>query len=47
MRHVTQKADSCDGPVKALTDCLQTNDMDSCRWYLDQLNACKAAAAAY
>ncbi|KAJ6487908.1 hypothetical protein C8R45DRAFT_1097766 [Mycena sanguinolenta] len=38
---------SCELPAKNFTMCLEKADMQSCSYYLEQLNACQAAAAPY
>jgi hypothetical protein len=38
---------SCDAQAKDFTKCLDSADMQSCNWYLEQLKACQAAAAPY
>ncbi|KDQ09102.1 hypothetical protein BOTBODRAFT_179279 [Botryobasidium botryosum FD-172 SS1] len=38
---------SCDFQSKEFTKCLETGDVMSCQWYLDQLKACQAAARPY
>ncbi|EJD51274.1 hypothetical protein AURDEDRAFT_149894 [Auricularia subglabra TFB-10046 SS5] len=36
---------ACDFQVKEFTKCLETNDVNGCNWYLEQLKACQAANA--
>ncbi|KAI0754331.1 hypothetical protein C8Q80DRAFT_1216420 [Daedaleopsis nitida] len=38
---------SCEFQAKEFTKCLETADVNSCSWYLEQLKACQAAAARY
>ncbi|KAG8843654.1 hypothetical protein FRB96_003878 [Tulasnella sp. 330] len=38
---------SCDFQAKEFTKCLETADVASCGWYLEQLKACQAAARPY
>jgi len=37
----------CAVQAKDFTKCLDSADIDSCRWYLDQLKQCQAAAAEF
>jgi hypothetical protein len=47
MQQQQQAAMSCDFQAKQFTKCLETGDVVSCQWYLDQLKACQAAANPY
>ncbi|RDX42444.1 hypothetical protein K466DRAFT_573108 [Polyporus arcularius HHB13444] len=38
---------SCELQAKEFTKCLESADINSCSWYLEQLKACQAAAARY
>ncbi|KAI0631234.1 hypothetical protein C8Q77DRAFT_1132192 [Trametes polyzona] len=38
---------SCEVQAKEFTKCLETADLPSCTWYLEQLKACQAAASRY
>ncbi|KAG8723345.1 hypothetical protein FRC09_003730 [Ceratobasidium sp. 395] len=38
---------SCDFQAKEFTKCLETGDVNTCGWYLEQLKACQAAARPY
>ncbi|QRV75837.1 hypothetical protein RhiJN_03852 [Ceratobasidium sp. AG-Ba] len=38
---------SCDFQAQQFTKCLETGDVQSCSWYLEQLKACQAAARPY
>ncbi|KAG8897237.1 hypothetical protein FRB99_008347 [Tulasnella sp. 403] len=38
---------SCDFQAKEFTKCLETGDVNSCSWYLEQLKACQATASKY
>ncbi|KAG9048854.1 hypothetical protein FS837_011860 [Tulasnella sp. UAMH 9824] len=40
-------ARSCDFQAKEFTKCMETADINSCNWYLEQLKACQAAASQY
>jgi len=40
-------ARGCDIQAKEFTKCLETGDVQSCSWYLEQLKACQAAASPY
>ncbi|KAI8972900.1 hypothetical protein BD414DRAFT_499799 [Trametes punicea] len=38
---------NCEVQAKEFTKCLESADLPSCSWYLEQLKACQAAAARY
>ncbi|KAG8928100.1 hypothetical protein FRC02_007368 [Tulasnella sp. 418] len=38
---------SCDFQAKEFTKCMESADINSCGWYLEQLKACQAAASRY
>ncbi|KAG9093914.1 hypothetical protein FRC07_011402 [Ceratobasidium sp. 392] len=38
---------SCDFQAKEFTKCMETGDINTCGWYLEQLKACQAAARPY
>ncbi|KAF9652638.1 hypothetical protein BDM02DRAFT_3108698 [Thelephora ganbajun] len=42
-----QSGISCETQVKDFTKCLETADVQSCSWFLEQLKACQAAASKY
>ncbi|KAG8986827.1 hypothetical protein FRB94_002425 [Tulasnella sp. JGI-2019a] len=42
-----QQGMTCDFQAKEFTKCLETADVASCGWYLEQLKACQAAARPY
>ncbi|KAF8530408.1 hypothetical protein BU17DRAFT_60140 [Hysterangium stoloniferum] len=41
------QAMSCELQAKDFTKCIETGDVNSCSWYLEQLKACQAAARPY
>ncbi|KAH9962877.1 hypothetical protein BC827DRAFT_1260105 [Russula dissimulans] len=43
----TSFAPNCEVQAKDFSKCLEKADLPSCSWYLEQLNACKAAASQY
>jgi len=40
-------AATCDFQAKEFTKCLESGDMNTCGWYLQQLKACQAASSQY
>ncbi|GJJ06543.1 hypothetical protein Clacol_000735 [Clathrus columnatus] len=42
-----QQAMSCDFQAKQLTTCLESGDVQTCAWYIEQLKSCQAAARPY
>ncbi|KAJ7065030.1 hypothetical protein C8F01DRAFT_786436 [Mycena amicta] len=46
-QQASQSVMSCEQPAKDFTLCLEKADMQSCSYYLEQLNACQAAAKPY
>ncbi|EIW55036.1 uncharacterized protein TRAVEDRAFT_131518 [Trametes versicolor FP-101664 SS1] len=38
---------NCEIQAKDFTKCLESADLPSCTWYLEQLKACQAAASRY